>query len=374
MNFAQGEGDLRSRYRRQPRQITHAPTRNRSSIHLRPHAHKIKSVKRPLAVQDMPMAYAHKEEVAATPSAMFALAARGYKKDFKSTSLRVPVRGSNVATNPSAQKVIETPRTTAKKTEAYSSKADEQSAFKFELNTSAVLGIKNMFIKVVHKMLGVQKIKKPQAALLGAASFVFIFGIAVSIMGWRANTHVEAQAAQIQKQSTGAAVETETDETEVNQKTIRDYTVPADHPKRITIPKTKTYARILSMGLKNGNQLDAPKNIFDTGWYDRSAKPGSGGGAVLIDGHVHGKRKKGVFYNLKTLVAGDQIKIERGDGQIVTYEVVKTQSYPQNNVDMTAAMLPIVNGKEGLNIITCHGDLNGAAYEERLVVFAVRIS
>lgn len=222
---------------------------------------------------------------------------------------------------------------------------------------------------------GFSNIKRQQALLFSAAGFVFILGVTASLFGFRANTHVEAQAAQMQSATTNEVATTTADaeETEISPSVIAQHVVPTDHPKRITIAKTKTNARVLGLGLKGGKQLDAPKNIFDVGWYDKSAKPGSGGGAVLLDGHVSGKRKKGVFYNLNSLISGDVIQIERGDGQIIDYQVVKIEAYPHNDVDMTAAMLPVENGKEGLNIITCHGDVSAGSYEERLVVFAVRI-
>ncbi len=65
---------------------------------------------------------------------------------------------------------------------------------------------------------------------------------------------------------------------------------------------------------------------------------------MLIDGHVSSWTAHGVFYGLHTLVAGDTIQIERGDGTVFNYQVVKTVVYPNNGVDMQSAMTPVTPG------------------------------
>jgi sortase (surface protein transpeptidase) len=93
---------------------------------------------------------------------------------------------------------------------------------------------------------------------------------------------------------------------------------------------------------------------------------------MLIDGHVSSWKAHGIFYGLNTLVAGDAIQVERGDGTIFTYKVVKSQVYSYTKVDMTAALAPINSHKPGLNLITCTGDVvaGTSEFSERMVVFA----
>ncbi len=223
------------------------------------------------------------------------------------------------------------------------------------------------------KIFGDRPLSKPQVVMLGAASVVFLFGVVVGILGLQANSQVEAQATQISQQRSDGDADLRPDETQPSAQDISSYRVAPDLPKRLIIPKIHTNARVKALGTKNDNQLKAPTNIYDIGWYEKSAKPGENG-AVLVNGHVHGPKKPGVFTNLKKLSQGDEVSIERGDGEIFTYTVVKAQSYPANAVDMAAALVPAVPGKQGLNIITCNGSLNGnrTGYEERLIVFAVR--
>lgn len=215
-----------------------------------------------------------------------------------------------------------------------------------------------------------ERAKQPQTMLVVAGVMVFVFGITVSIMGMKTNQQVGAQAA-----APRSTVHTDEnpDEKDPGPNAVRSYKVAPDMPRRISVAKIGVNARIRAMGVKSDNQLMAPTSIYDAGWYQQSAKPGQNG-AMLIDGHVSGRTRPGVFKKLDRLVAGDRITVERGDGQVFNYKVVKTQKYPKSAVDMTAAITPVVAGKQGLNLITCTGPLGAGAtgYSERLVVFTVR--
>jgi sortase (surface protein transpeptidase) len=120
--------------------------------------------------------------------------------------------------------------------------------------------------------------------------------------------------------------------------------------------------------------LETPANVYDTAWFNQSALPGQPG-AMLIDGHVSSWTTHGVFYGLKTLVAGDTIEVQRGDGTDFMYKVVRTQVYSAFSVDMKAALAPIVAGRSGLNLITCTGEVIPGTNEfnQRVMVFAEQI-
>lgn len=153
------------------------------------------------------------------------------------------------------------------------------------------------------------------------------------------------------------------------------YTVPSSHPRELTIKKLGIDANILPMGAPDGT-MAAPASAWDVGWYNQSALPGSGEGALLLDGHVNDAlNSPGIFYNLIALVTGDTIGLERGDGQKFMYRVVKVESVPLKNVDMSAMLASSEKGKEGLNLITCGGiyDEQKRTYDHRILVFAVRV-
>lgn len=208
---------------------------------------------------------------------------------------------------------------------------------------------------------------------MGMALALFIGGAWVAVVQLQTNKHVAAQtqstteAAQNDGNGSSTAPPAET------KPDLSSYAVSPTQPRILSIPKLSVKARVLSLGVKPNNELQTPNNIYDTGWYQNSAKPGDAGGAILIDGHVHGPTIPGVFANLKTLVAGDAIKLERGDGKTYNFKVVKVEAYPADKLDMAAALTSIVPGKLGLNLITCTGpfDASRTQYEQRLIVFAV---
>jgi len=156
---------------------------------------------------------------------------------------------------------------------------------------------------------------------------------------------------------------------------VATYSVAPDKPLYLIIPKLSVQARVYPVGLTSSGAIGTPNNVYDTDWYTGSSLPGQPG-AMLIDGHISSWTTHGVFYGLKILVAGDTIQVERGDKSILTYKVVKSQIYNSNNVDMTAALTPIVAGQPGLNLISCTGDvISGTSeFNERIVVFATQIS
>jgi LPXTG-site transpeptidase (sortase) family protein len=212
-------------------------------------------------------------------------------------------------------------------------------------------------------------------ALTSLATILFVFGIAVGVMQLHANREVKAQAETLAAQAATANSDGSLPDNGLPSEDPPSgggYWRPApDEPKRIKIPSLGVDARILKMGVMPNGEIKTPANIFDAGWLETTAKPGEYG-AMFLDGHVHGPSKPGVFYNIKKLQPGDKIKIERGDGQIFTYSVVKTETYSKDNVDMVAALNTAVPGKPGLNLMTCDGRYSAEhGYDHRVVVFAV---
>lgn len=176
-------------------------------------------------------------------------------------------------------------------------------------------------------------------------------------------------------------VEIKVDERPVTVQAKQEWTVPASHPRYISIPKLGIEnARIVQLGIiKKTGQLDAPVSIHDAGWYNGSALPGKGG-AMLMDGHNGGPNFGGIFEKLRELKNGDEIIIERGDGKKLTYVVkdnrnmnVKDINDPSNKWGMATMTNSIEAGKEGLNIITCVGqwDERSQTFNERTMLRAV---
>ena len=214
-----------------------------------------------------------------------------------------------------------------------------------------------------------RKYSKVQIALFCMALVIFAIGIVVSLQTVQTNRKAAAQVTSLSKHASGSTSVPST--TKPKSQAVSNYTVAPDLPRYLKIPKLGVNARILQVGVTDSGALATPSNVYDTAWYTGSAKPGQPG-AMLIDGHVSSWTTHGVFYGLKTLHAGDRIQIQRGDGKVFTYSVVKTQTYSDTNVDMEAAMRPITAGKPGLNLITCAGKVKPGTSEfnQRIIVFA----
>ncbi len=159
---------------------------------------------------------------------------------------------------------------------------------------------------------------------------------------------------------------------------VREYTVAADRPRYLTIPKLSIYnARVLAMGVDSDGALSTPRNIHDVGWYVDSGKPGAGK-TLVIDGHNGGPRVHGVFKDLPNLNQGDIIIVERGDGIKFNYEVRENKQVALENAnkEMATAMRSPVKGTESITLITCSGEWSQTkgTFLSRQFVYAVLIS
>jgi len=217
-------------------------------------------------------------------------------------------------------------------------------------------------------------IERLPRGLASLAVVVLLVGIVVSAYDWHANTSIKKRAtiatAQANKGVSSGAPST----TPISTSALTNYRVAPGLPRYIFVPKLGVKAIVLSLGTTASYQVQAPPNIYETGWYNSSGLPGKPG-AMFIDGHVSSLTHNGIFYGLSTLVPGDTIQIERGDGTMFAYKVVKSQISSSTNVNMTAALKPVNPHKPGLNLITCAGKVIAGTNElsQRIVVFAEQI-
>ncbi|QHJ71342.1 class F sortase [Planococcus halotolerans] len=139
-------------------------------------------------------------------------------------------------------------------------------------------------------------------------------------------------------------------------------------PALIEIPAIKAQAKVIPVGQTADGNMEAPKSIYEIGWYEPGTKPGGSGNAVLA-GHVDGLSQPGTFYNLKKLEPGDEIHITGTEGKKLTFKVKGKASYSPEDAPIQEIF---GNSSEShLNLITCTGvfDDQTGHYEERLVVF-----
>ncbi|MCU0667285.1 MAG: class F sortase [Patescibacteria group bacterium] len=164
------------------------------------------------------------------------------------------------------------------------------------------------------------------------------------------------------------------DETKPDSKSVSRYSVAPDMPRMLYIDKIAVKSRVKRVGVDNKNEILTPKNVYDVGWYEGSSKPNQPG-AVFINGHVSGPTNRGIFYNLKKLTNNDVIKIEMGNGEVLQYRVVHTETVNKDTVDMNKVLVSYDVDKKGLNLMTCSGDFDkqNDTFNQRRIVYAIQI-
>ena len=158
-------------------------------------------------------------------------------------------------------------------------------------------------------------------------------------------------------------------EFEPSEDEIKEYQVEANNPRYLDIPRLDIHARVRHSAVDN-NKLPLPNDVYDVAWFAGSSAPGQGGN-VLISGLYKGRTKDGVFKNLDSLEKGDEITIERGDGEKFTYEVRELQIVDAKDA---ANELPGVqrriDDKETLSLVTARTYAEGGEYESIVMLRA----
>jgi LPXTG-site transpeptidase (sortase) family protein len=155
------------------------------------------------------------------------------------------------------------------------------------------------------------------------------------------------------------------DETPI-QKTAQ-YEVPADQPRKISLPTIGAEAFIQKVGVDQTKAMAAPSNVHMAGWYSPEVRPGDEG-LSIIDGHVQGRYEAGVFKNLASLKTGDEFEVEYGDHSIRRFVTRSVKAYSVD--DASKALFERQSYKAQLNLITCGGAYDAAAhqYKQRTIV------
>ena len=205
------------------------------------------------------------------------------------------------------------------------------------------------------KIKGWRKIVKWSLwAILGILLLIFF----IRVVAFENSYYSEKEGSERVVIDTTEEDEEELVEEKPTESQVAEYVVAADRPRYLSIEKIGiNKARVLPMGLNSKGELDTPINIFDVGWYEGSSKPGQGGTSI-IDGHNGGPHVLGVFKNTPTLVNGDIITIERGDGVVFRYKVVENKEIPLSEADayMRVAAESPESGKESVTLISCTGE------------------
>jgi hypothetical protein len=148
--------------------------------------------------------------------------------------------------------------------------------------------------------------------------------------------------------------------------------LPPSPPARLEIPAIGVSTRLVRLGLLADGTMEVPRDYGVAGWFTGGPMPGQLGPAVIA-GHVDSKTGPAVFYRLRDLRPGDQIRVVRADGRVVRFEVESLARYPKR--DLPEEEVFGATTTPALRLITCAGDFDRSqrSYRDNLVVSAIRV-
>jgi sortase (surface protein transpeptidase) len=140
-------------------------------------------------------------------------------------------------------------------------------------------------------------------------------------------------------------------------------------PVRLRIPAIGVDSELMTLGLQADGSLEVPPEGFPAGWYTGGPTPGELGPAIIA-GHVDWAGSPGVFFSLREMAPGDEIRVERADGSTALFRVRSIQQFPKDAFPTEAVYIDMDHA--GLRLITCGGsfDRQARSYTDNIVVFA----
>jgi Sortase domain len=149
--------------------------------------------------------------------------------------------------------------------------------------------------------------------------------------------------------------------------------LPPSPPARLEIPAIGVSAPLVRLGLlADDGTMEVPRDYGVAGWFTGGPMPGQLGPAVIA-GHVDSRTGPAVFYRLRDLRPGDQLRVVRADGRVVKFEVESLARYPKRELLDDEVFGPTTT--PALRVITCAGDFDRSRrrYGDNLVVSAIRV-
>lgn len=163
----------------------------------------------------------------------------------------------------------------------------------------------------------------------------------------------------------------------------------------LRLPTIDAAVAVLGVGITDADVMDAPMGgrgdpVWEQAfWYRGSAVPGAASTAVVA-GHVGGAGGgPGAFGRLDELAIGDPIVVrDTRTGQDVRFVVEATATYTLAEAAEPAVLArmygegpatglgpqPSADGRSHLTLVTCAGVFRGTTHDQRLAVYATRVS
>ncbi len=146
---------------------------------------------------------------------------------------------------------------------------------------------------------------------------------------------------------------------------------PGVPPIEVYIPAIEARSNLIPTGIAPDGTAEVPPvdQPLQASWLEPGWEPGEVGPAAIY-GHVNGAGQPGIFARLGELKPGDEVKVTRADGQVLTFEVTAVEQYAKDAFP-TDKVYGATDGPE-LRLVTCGGAFDGATghYTDNLVAYA----
>jgi hypothetical protein len=124
-----------------------------------------------------------------------------------------------------------------------------------------------------------------------------------------------------------------------------------------------------SLGLNADGTVEVPATTVQPAWFRLGPTPGQVGSAVIL-GHVDNYLGPGVFFQLRSLAAGDQIDVGLADGAAAQFTVRLVAQY--SKLQFPGQRVYGSQGSSELQLVTCGGvfDHQTGSYLSNIVVYS----
>lgn len=140
-------------------------------------------------------------------------------------------------------------------------------------------------------------------------------------------------------------------------------------PVSLSIPAIGVAVAVSELGLNSDGTVQVPTDFQEPGWYRLGPSPGQVGSAVIL-GHVDSHQGPAVFFNLRSLAAGDPVDVTLADGVVAHFAVTSVAMYPKDQ--FPAQQVYGSHGDSQLQLVTCGGtfDSQTGHYLSNIVVYS----
>ncbi len=139
-------------------------------------------------------------------------------------------------------------------------------------------------------------------------------------------------------------------------------------PVTLRIPAIGLTVSLSTLGINPDGTVQVPTDYQQPGWFRLGPTPGQVGSSVIL-GHVDNHQGPAVFFQIRSLVPGDQVDVTLADGVMAQFAVTSVAMYSKQ--DFPAQQVYGSHGSSALQLITCGGafDTQTGSYLSNIVVY-----